>query len=154
MAVAWVYTSLKKFLCGLVQKYRLSRKNETKSYQEPISLLNSSTKLDMDGVILFADDKVFQQSYENEFFLSLLSEKKYPVVAVDNIDLLEKTVRSISTYKAVILDWNFIRKEEVDVAEGIEVPNENPSVFLLENDIYSLIYIYSDKLIEDTEDGK
>lgn len=108
----------------------------------------------MDGVILFADDKVFQQSYENEFFHSLLSEKKYPVIAVDNIDLLEKTVRSISTYKAVILDWNFIRSEVDHLEDGIEVPNENPSLFLLENDIYSLIYIYSDKLIENTEDGK
>lgn len=108
----------------------------------------------MDGVILFADDKVFQQSYENEFFRSLLKEKKYPVLAVDNIELLEKTVRSISTYKAVILDWNFIRSEEDDITDGIELPNENPALFLLENDIYSLIYIYSDKLIEHTEDGQ
>lgn len=106
----------------------------------------------MEGVILFADDKVFGSSYENEFFRSLLSEKVYPVLGVDSLELLEKTVRSISTYKALILDWNF--NQEDDMPDGIEIPDETPASFLLGNDIYSLIYIYSNKQVEQTEDGK
>lgn len=106
----------------------------------------------MEGVILFADDKVFGNSFENEFFRSLLLEKTHPVLGVDSLELLEKTVRSISTYKALIVDWNF--NQEDDDIEGVEIPNETPASFLLDNEIYSLIYIYSDKEIEHTEDGK
>jgi hypothetical protein len=108
----------------------------------------------MDGVILFADDMVFANSYENRFFHSLLSEKKYPVLAVHNLDLLERTVRSISTYRALILDWNFQRENIEDEVVEIDIPDENPGDFLLQNDIFSLIYIYSDKDIEKTEVGK
>jgi len=106
----------------------------------------------MEGVILFADDKVFGNSFENEFFRCLVSEKSHPVLGVDSLELLEKTVGSISTYKALIVDWNFNTEE--DVPEGIVVPNETPASFLLDNEIYSLIYIYSDKQIELTDDGK
>lgn len=107
----------------------------------------------MEGVILFADDKVFEDSFENEFFRSLLNEKTHPVLAVDSLELLEKTTKSISTYKALILDWNFEQEKNMEDIE-LEIPNENPAAFLLDNEIYSLIYIYSDKLIEETDDGK
>lgn len=106
----------------------------------------------MDGVILFADDKVFGNSYENEFFRSLLGEKTHPVLGVDSLEVLEKTIRSISTYKALIVDWNFAQGE--DGIDGVEVPTETPASFLLGNEIYSLIYVYSDKQIEKTEDGQ
>jgi hypothetical protein len=108
----------------------------------------------MDGIILFADDMVFENSFENKFFHSLLSEKKYPVLAVHNLELLEKTVRSISTYKAIIIDWNFQRLDDLSDLDGIEVPDENPGDFLLKNDMFSLIYVYSDKEVDKTEIGQ
>lgn len=107
----------------------------------------------MGGVILFADDKVFGDSFEKKFFHSLLGEKKYPVLAVDNLELLEKTTHSISTFKALIVDWNFEKKDEEPI-EGLEIPNETSAEFLLKNEIFSLIYIYSDKEISNTADGK
>ena len=106
----------------------------------------------MDGIILFADDKIFKASYENIFYHSILNERMHPVMGVDSLELLEKTIRSVSTYKALILDWNFETGE--DVIEGLEIPNETPASFLLENDIFSLIYIYSDKDVQNSEDGQ
>jgi hypothetical protein len=104
----------------------------------------------MEGVILFADDAVYKDSFERNFFFSLLNEKKYPVLAIDSLDLLETTTNSISTYKAIILDWNFA-SEVLD--EAIQVPPRNPDQFLLHSNLFSLIYIYSDQEIENTEIG-
>lgn len=155
MVVAWDFTSLRKYLCELVQILKFCSRKGNSSPPEQI-LSSNSTRTNMDGgVILFADDMVYENSsFENKFFHSLISEKKYPILGVDNIELLEKTVRSISTYKALIVDWNFQRIDEEHDELGIEVPDENPGDFLLKNDIFSLIYIYSDKDIERTDIGK
>jgi len=95
----------------------------------------------MEGVILFADDHVFDaESFENKLFQKFNSCGSFSILPIDNLTVLEKTVPSISTYKALILDWNFQR---IGKEEGIVVPDEHPDEFLKNNKIYSLVYVYS-----------
>lgn len=97
----------------------------------------------MEGVILFADDHIFEtQRLENKLFQKFNSDDNFSILPINNLTTLEKTVFSISTYKALILDWNF--KREVDHEEdGIKIPDENPYEFLKSKKIYSLVYVYS-----------
>jgi len=98
----------------------------------------------MEGVILFADDHVFDsERIENKLFKKFNSDGNYTVLPVNNLNTLEKAVASISTYKALILDWNFKRDMEGDEEDGIEIPDENPYDFLKSKKIYSLVYVYS-----------
>lgn len=104
----------------------------------------------MDGVILFADDHVFDsQRLENKLFRKFNSDGAFATLPIDNLTTLEKTVSSISTYKALILDWNFKREKEQkdDDEEEIIIPDENPHEFLKSRKIYSLVYIYSQEEI-------
>jgi hypothetical protein len=62
----------------------------------------------MDGIILFADDHVFiDKRMENELFQRFNLEGKFSIFTINNLSILEKTVTSVSTYRALILDWNF-----------------------------------------------
>lgn len=98
----------------------------------------------MEGVILFADDHVFDsERIENKLFQKFNSDGNYTVLPVNNLNTLEKAVASISTYKALILDWNFKRDMDGDEEDGIEIPDENPYDFLKSKKIYSLVYVYS-----------
>jgi len=107
-------------------------------------LSNSIRKNNMEGVILFADDHVFDsERIENKLFKKFNSDGNYTVLPVNNLNTLEKAVASISTYKALILDWNFKRDMEGDEEDGIEIPDENPYDFLKSKKIYSLVYVYS-----------
>lgn len=95
----------------------------------------------MEGVILFADDHIFDSHrLENKLFKKFNSDASYSILPIDNLTILQKTVSSISTYKALILDWNFQRNIDED---GIDIPDENPYEFLKANKIYSLVFIYS-----------
>jgi hypothetical protein len=95
----------------------------------------------MEGVILFADDHIFEaERLENKLFKKFNSDGNFSILPIDNLTILEKTISSISTYKALILDWNFQKSSE---AEDIDIPDENPYEFLKANKIYSLVYIYS-----------
>ncbi len=95
----------------------------------------------MEGVILFADDHVFHSDRrENELFKKFNFDCKYSVLPIDNLLILEKTVSSVSTYKALILDWNFKQFSEED---DVKIPDSTPFNFLKDNKVYSLIYIYS-----------
>lgn len=95
----------------------------------------------MEGVILFADDHIFDsQRLENKLFQKFNSDGSFSILPINNLTILEKTVSSISTYKALILDWNFQRESEDD---DVNIPDENPYEFLKANKIYSLVYIYS-----------
>jgi hypothetical protein len=106
----------------------------------------------MNGVILYADDDVFtSNSRESDLYNSLLHEKKYPVLAVDSLDLFEETITSISSYKALIIDWEFKRQ---GIENGLQIDYEDPSSFLLDNNIYSLIYVYSRENIEGKEEAR
>jgi hypothetical protein len=99
----------------------------------------------MEGVILFADDHIFEvKRLENQLFNKLSLEGGFPILPIDKLSVLERTVSSISTYRALILDWNFNKDSGV---EGVEVPDENPFDIITTNQIYSLIYVYSENEI-------
>lgn len=100
----------------------------------------------MKGVILFADDHVFHKDRtENDLFKKFNLESEFPILPIDNLSVLEKTVSSVSTYRAIILDWNF-KKDSGE--EGVKIPDETPFEFLKNNKIYSLVYVYSQADIE------
>ncbi|MFW5983421.1 MAG: hypothetical protein ACOCQ4_02885 [bacterium] len=110
---------------------------------------NSIKNNNMEGVILFADDHIFDsERLENKLFRKFNSDGIFSTLPIDNLTILEKTVSSISTYKALILDWNF--KREIDNEEdevGVQIPDENPHEFLKSKKIYSLVYVYSQEEI-------
>ncbi|MEZ4908219.1 MAG: hypothetical protein R2771_11415 [Saprospiraceae bacterium] len=97
----------------------------------------------MEGVILFADDAVFNNSFENKLFERLSQKSNYPVLPVNNLSDFERTTSSISTYGAILLDWEFI--EELEGEKLKKYPDE----ILMSNDFYSLIFIYSQTVIGD-----
>ncbi len=99
----------------------------------------------MEGVVVFADNKVLEvDSFENKLF-NKLKEESYSVLPVCSIHDLESTIKAISTFKAMILDWNFKNEDtEIEGFEGVELPNRTPEQILDVADIYSLIYIYSE----------
>lgn len=99
----------------------------------------------MEGVILYADDHVFDNNqFVNKLFNKFNSDGNYSILPINNLNVLEKTVSSISTFKAIILDWNFKKElSEEDKEMGVKASDENPLSFLRSKTIYSLIYIYS-----------
>jgi hypothetical protein len=103
----------------------------------------------MDGIILYADDHIFDsERYENELFQVFNSGRDFVTIPIDNLEILEKTVSSISTFRALILDWNFKRQKGGDSEfEEIALPDETPLTFLRTKKIYSLVYIYSQEEI-------
>lgn len=111
----------------------------------------------MDGIILFADNKVFEKnSFENDLFEKLHSDEDLSVIPISNLEDLKKTIRSISTFKALILDWNFENDDVEDDLEdyGVEKPKSNPESLLESIEIYSLIYVYSQNEIADATKNK
>ncbi len=91
----------------------------------------------MEGIILFADDAIFQDSFERKLFENLIQTSEYPVLPINNLEDFEKTTKSISTFRAILLDWEFIERiEEIE-------SKKNPLDILLINHFYSLIFIYS-----------
>lgn len=99
----------------------------------------------MEGVIIYADDDIFKdKEFVNLLFHKFNSDGSFPIIPIDNIAVLEKAVSSISTYNAIILDWNFKRQlDKEDEDAGVKVSYDNPYDFLKNNNIYSLVYIYS-----------
>lgn len=103
----------------------------------------------MEGVILFADDHVFHSDrMENALFQKFNAEGKFSILPIDNLSILEKTVSSVSTYRAIILDWNF---KQDSGEEGVSIPDATPFNFLKNNKIFSLIYVYSQAEISPDE---
>ena len=75
----------------------------------------------MEGVILFADNNVLiQNSFENKLFTRLSQEQTLTVLPICSLSDLEATIKTASTYKALILDWNFnnLPQHEDDDFEG------------------------------------
>src|SRR5690606_382025 len=144
MDVGWDYISLKKFFSGLMEKYLCLNKKKTNSHQEPILSSNLIRNCSMEGVILFADDHIFEAGrIENALFQKFNIEGNFSILPINNLNNLEKTVTSISTYKALILDWNFERNIEGDEDDDLVMPDETPLEFLKSNKVYSLVYVYS-----------
>lgn len=106
----------------------------------------------MDGVILFADNKVFSEGHENQLFNLFLQKKDFSVLPIDNLACLEATIKSASTFKACIIDWNF-ENAEIDDEDfvGVQHSQRTPLSILQEYSLYTLVYIYSEKEIPDTD---
>ncbi len=102
----------------------------------------------MAGVILYADDHIHTPNRpERALFESLRAEM--PVLGVNSLELAEKSIKSIASFKALILDWNFSNDEPIE--EGVQRPAsmENATLdFLMGNNFYSLIYIFSENDVE------
>lgn len=116
----------------------------------------------MDGIILFSDDHIYSSDRpEGALFEALRVE--LPVLGVHTLDLAAEAVKSVASFRALILDWQYSDQEEEDnfgdVAEelGEKAAIKRPAgkddaalKFLQENDFYSLIYIYSELDINET----
>jgi len=109
----------------------------------------------MDGVILFADDQVFNtKSNEYKLFCKFNSDSELSVLPIDNLYSLEKVLSSVSTYRALVLDWNFKHPKDDSDDDDIQLPDETPFELIKNNLIYSLIYIYSQNPIGDDTQKK
>lgn len=97
----------------------------------------------MNGVILFADNNVFEEGcFENNLFTKLKNGNEYVVLPISSLEALDETLKNVSTFKALILDWNFNR-DQIDDISGLSLPIATPEGLLLDANIYSLVYIYS-----------
>ena len=105
----------------------------------------------MDGVVLFADNKIFSEGNENALFKKFIEKRDFSVLPIDNLTCFEATIKSASTFKACIIDWNFENEENDEDFEGVELPQRNPLPILINNTIYSLIYIYSERNIPEMD---
>lgn len=108
----------------------------------------------MEGVILFADDHLFtEKSGEKALFESLRTS--FPVLGVQNLEHAKKSLKTMSSFQAIILDYDFnstIDKNALDLSDelGKEIKvskgavKENETLeFLRKHDFYTLVYIFS-----------
>lgn len=106
----------------------------------------------MNGVVLFADNRIFCQGKENELFNLFLSNPEFSVLPIDSLGCLESVIKSSSTFRACIIDWDF---ENNDVKDedfaGLDLPQRTPMSLLMENPLYTLVYVYSEKEIPENE---
>ncbi len=106
----------------------------------------------MDGIVLFADNKVFCEGHENQLFNLFLQKKEFSVLPIDNLACLEAAIQSASTFKACIIDWNFENVEIDDEDfQGIDHTQRSPMSILQNYSLYTLVYIYSEREIPDTD---
>lgn len=112
----------------------------------------------MEGVILFADDDIYSEdsSFERDLYNALCKKDKYPIVGVSNLDLAESAIRSLSSLKAFIIDYEFLEKDTELQSMGISPKAVKAKELLINPElaIFSLIYLYSKKNIENSEDGE
>lgn len=106
----------------------------------------------MEGVILFADNRIFAKEKENQLFRLFLDTPGLSVLPIESLECLESTIKSASTFRACIIDWDFQNRDikDEDFA-GIYHPQRTPMSILKENSLYSLVYIYSEREIPDNE---
>jgi len=105
----------------------------------------------MDGVILFADDNIFNDTFEKKLFKEL--RKSFPVLGTHNLYFAETALSSIANITAFIVDWNFKRSIESE-GEILNKMSDSPESLLINNQFYCLIYIYSESNIEDSLIGQ
>ena len=106
----------------------------------------------MNGVILFADNRIFSEGKENKLFKLFLHDQEFPVLPIDSLGCLEATIKSASTFRACIIDWDFENNEvEDEEFVGLSLPQRTPMSLLMENSLYTLVYIYSEKELPEDE---
>ncbi|MBN2771331.1 MAG: hypothetical protein JXR90_11605 [Spirochaetes bacterium] len=102
----------------------------------------------MEGIVLFVDDQIFDpKSNEYKLFFKLkeFNEFDIPIIPINNLYDFEKSLKSMSIYNAILLDWEF--KVNIDGA----IKKDTPYDILIENNIFSIIYVYSQFSIGETE---
>ncbi|MBP5561581.1 MAG: hypothetical protein J6X70_07280 [Muribaculaceae bacterium] len=106
----------------------------------------------MDGVVLFADNRIFSEGKENALFKLFLSNPDLSVLPIDSLACFESTIKSASTFRACIIDWDFENNniEDEDFA-GLALPKRTPMSLLMENSLYTLVYVYSEKELPEDE---
>ena len=108
----------------------------------------------MNGVILFADNRIFSEGKENELLNLFLNDTDFSVLPINSLECLESTIKSASTFRACIIDWDFENNDlEDEDLVGVVFPQRTPMNILMENTLYTLIYIYSEKNIPEKEKG-
>lgn len=106
----------------------------------------------MNGVVIFADNRIFTKGKENELFKLFLNDSNFSVLPIDNLECLESTIKSASTFKACIIDWDFVNSNTDDEEfAGVILPQRTPMSLLMENTLYTLVYIYSEKELPENE---
>jgi hypothetical protein len=112
----------------------------------------------MEGVILFADDHIYSQD-RPERLLYESFRRELPTLGVHNLELAIQSVKSIGSFKALILDWQYSNDdsfEEIEEELGnkfiIRTSQREDAAykFLNDNYFYSLIYIFSEIDIEES----
>lgn len=99
----------------------------------------------MNGIVLFADNKIFSRGNEKTLFELFLQKKEFSILPIDNLACLESTIKSASTFKACIIDWNFENTEIDDEDfDGIQHTQRTPMSILLNYSLFTLVYIYSE----------
>lgn len=106
----------------------------------------------MNGVVLFADNRIFLEGKENELFKLFLHDPDFSVLPIDSLVCLEATIKSASTFRACIIDWDFGNTtiEDEDFV-GVVLPQRTPMSILMANALYTLVYIYSEKELPEDE---
>lgn len=106
----------------------------------------------MNGVVLFADNRIFLEGKENELFKLFLHDPEFSVLPIDSLSCLEVAIKSASTFRACIIDWDFENTiiEDEDFV-GVVHPQRTPMSILMENALYTLVYIYSEKELPEDE---
>lgn len=112
----------------------------------------------MEGVILFADDHIYSDGRPENYLFKIL-QNSLPTLGVHSLELAEKAIKSIGTFQALVLDWQYSDDDSFeDIAQELNegkitlttAQREDAAYkFLLNNDFYSLIYIFSEKDIEE-----
>lgn len=106
----------------------------------------------MNGVVLFADNRIFCQGKENELFNLFLKNSEFSVLPIDSLGCLESTIKSASTFRACIIDWDFENTNiEDEEFVGVVYPQRTPMSILMENALYTLVYVYSEKELPENE---
>jgi hypothetical protein len=106
----------------------------------------------MNGIVIFADNKIFCEGKEHDLFNRFLNNPEFSVLPIDSLECLESTIKSASTFRACIVDWDFNNKDIVDEdLAGVDLPLRTPMSILMENSLYTLVYVYSEKEIPEDE---
>lgn len=108
----------------------------------------------MEGVILFADDHIESAIFESTLFKQLKETGKFPVFGVDSLDKARTSIISLNSIKALIIDYSFI---ETEILGDEKKDKERFASEILEDNnlhIFSLIYVYSQNDLKDTDFGK
>lgn len=98
----------------------------------------------MKGVVLFADDEIHDTDGPEHRLYQLFREE-YVVLTVDNLEHLDRALKSISNFDVIILDWEFIEKRSEFADEdfgGLKL-KKNPLPILEPLKLFSKIYVYS-----------